>query len=147
MWRVMAALTSGLQSLWNPFRDWNHKLIIDLWRFIQLQSLWNPFRDWNWKYFISKKEDPYCFKASETLLGIETHISESVGNQTNLLQSLWNPFRDWNKILRGAFSAGELLQSLWNPFRDWNCKSCAMTLTASTTRFKASETLLGIETR
>ena len=37
-----------------------------------LQSLWNPFRDWNPEQDLIIPSRPKCFKASETLLGIET---------------------------------------------------------------------------
>ena len=60
------------------------------------------------------------FKASETLLGIETARIEHLRENKRLLQSLWNPFRDWN-----AFEAQKQAAKLG---------------------FKASETLLGIET-
>ncbi len=36
------------------------------------------------------------FKASETLLGIETCIGDADKISELMLQSLWNPFRDWN---------------------------------------------------
>ena len=62
------------------------------------------------------------FKASETLLGIETYYFTYPSNACLRLQSLWNPFRDWN--IFGLF--------LWQEWSD---------------RFKASETLLGIETK
>ena len=38
-----------------------------------------------------------------------------------------------------------LIQSLWNPFRDWNIVAASIAIAISD-RFKASETLLGIET-
>ena len=38
-----------------------------------LQSLWNPFRDWN-ILSILKNIAPQSFKASETLLGFETKL-------------------------------------------------------------------------
>ncbi len=37
-----------------------------------------------------------------------------------------------------------MIQSLWNPFRDWNF--AANLISARLSGFKASETLLGIET-
>ena len=116
----MTTLLLQLQSLWNPFRDWNSTI------------LWNPYK---W----------FSFKASETLLGIETRFESSlIIELVRRLQSLWNPFRDWNQSFDLSAISIKPLQSLWNPFRDWNdllhaspvCKSC----------FKASETLLGIET-
>ncbi len=61
------------------------------------------------------------FKASETLLGIETIFSYRKHRQLIMLQSLWNPFRDWNPY--GVIADGYQEPS-----------------------FKASETLLGIET-
>ncbi len=61
------------------------------------------------------------FKASETLLGIETWLLNGDNSYPKLIQSLWNPFRDWNEINPSAIA---------NTF----------------VRFKASETLLGIET-
>ncbi len=65
---------------------------------------------------------PFRFKASETLLGIETayEIQE---------RDRWVPS----------------LQSLWNPFRDWNLLAY-LEKYAPHPSFKASETLLGIET-
>ena len=162
-----------------------------------LQSLWNPFRDWN---FLSVKISfqGICFKASETLLGIETWYWEKFLAHRLLLQSLWNPFRDWNisqpTLIRfpdirqnrfkasetllgietgaifdgdrskyGCFKASETLlgietcliiglepipkalQSLWNPFRDWNSGETTKGYWYASS-FKASETLLGIET-
>ena len=65
-----------LQSLWNPFRDWNESICDENDLDVELQSLWNPFRDWNLSQqsigirAIATK----CFKASETLLGIETDL-------------------------------------------------------------------------
>ncbi len=41
-----------------------------------LQSLWNPFRDWNNEKLVDPVK-PSCFKASETLLGIETAMGLS----------------------------------------------------------------------
>jgi len=43
-----------------------------------LQSLWNPFRDWNAKEFDEISKMRGSFKASETLLGIETIKSRSI---------------------------------------------------------------------
>ncbi len=61
-----------IQSLWNPFRDWN----IDRQKYPQstdrIQSLWNPFRDWNRLRRRCTHTIAIGFKASETLLGIET---------------------------------------------------------------------------
>ena len=37
-----------------------------------LQSLWNPFRDWNAELPEKLNVEQVSFKASETLLGIET---------------------------------------------------------------------------
>ena len=109
-----------LQSLWNPFRDWNYLWKILFRRDGRLQSLWNPFRDWNW-----------------SLRGWRfTPIQ---------LQSLWNPFRDWNIALSDNLLLAKLLQSLWNPFRDWN--KSRMRQAYYKAGFKASETLLGIETK
>ena len=39
------------------------------------------------------------FKASETLLGIETLSWQKHNSFTLKIQSLWNPFRDWNNQL------------------------------------------------
>ncbi len=39
---------------------------------LELQSLWNPFRDWN-NVVNNFNTNVEGFKASETLLGIETH--------------------------------------------------------------------------
>ncbi len=63
--------TFELQSLWNPFRDWNPDWPPKYGDSAKLQSLWNPFRDWNgaipFEVWVN-----IGFKASETLLGIET---------------------------------------------------------------------------
>ncbi len=133
-----------LQSLWNPFRDWNFRNGGNGWGASELQSLWNPFRDWNLflvdnitlidqsfkasetllgietRAIILNHCGRDCFKASETLLGIET-CPFSLWRYSLELQSLWNPFRDWNFVSDEAVKTliGEL-QSLWNPFRDWN---------------------------
>ncbi len=163
-----------IQSLWNPFRDWNYPVVsggiagggtggfkasetllgietrqdcfLDKF-FSRIQSLWNPFRDWNIfvqrsKFFLS------WFKASETLLGIETfsRFWHLVTHPRRRIQSLWNPFRDWNLFEppRGIFQGITVIQSLWNPFRDWNVGDIEFCISSG--RFKASETLLGIET-
>ena len=63
-----------------------------------------------------------CFKASETLLGIETTKNQAPLIRLGRLQSLWNPFRDWNATNRFGEDAEPIMG------------------------FKASETLLGIET-
>ena len=63
------------------------------------------------------------FKASETLLGIETKQND------------------------GIFRVGASLQSLWNPFRDWNWAYWQESMGWIISGFKASETLLGIETQ
>ncbi len=109
-----------LQSLWNPFRDWNiatkNAAVVTQ----ELQSLWNPFRDWN-RYISADTAIEASFKASETLLGIETSNPSDRYFALVKLQSLWNPFRDWNGVL-------------FYRFPSLHC-------------FKASETLLGIETK
>ncbi len=65
-----------IQSLWNPFRDWNKAWETYRHARYGIQSLWNPFRDWNRQ----RKDDPVgistWFKASETLLGIETRTGK-----------------------------------------------------------------------
>ena len=89
----------------------------------------------------------WCFKTTETLLGIETcEIAWRVGFFVIGLQNHWNPFRDWNQFgLRSAtLSRNGGLQNHWNPFRDWNMSEAANSLRV--TRFKTTETLLGIET-
>ncbi len=69
---VEAIAEATIQSLWNPFRDWNFKLRKDKAALVmRIQSLWNPFRDWNGLF-------PYPVVATQPI------------------QSLWNPFRDWN---------------------------------------------------
>ncbi len=71
----MATESSGskqIQSLWNPFRDWNEETPIKIWIQDPIQSLWNPFRDWNLPT-IAATARLIWFKASETLLGIETY--------------------------------------------------------------------------
>ncbi len=135
----------GIQSLWNPFRDWNYskysrKRQAKAW----IQSLWNPFRDWNricccFSVFSTTPANAvihkihwnricccfsvfsaFGFKASETLLGIETPIDiQSIINKSGI-QSLWNPFRDWNHRFQPYTYSISGIQSLWNPFRDWN---------------------------
>ncbi len=62
-----------------------------------------------------------------------------------MIQSLQNPFRDWNSRLRNLASTESKIQSLQNPFRDWNTTVNAYR--PDRRRFKASKTLLGIETR
>ena len=71
-WIVVAVVKKlRLQSLWNPFRDWNFRKRFLCFLLGLLQSLWNPFRDWNSGTTVIC--DVICgFKASETLLGIET---------------------------------------------------------------------------
>ena len=87
------------------------------------------------------------FKASETLLGIETATENDTTASQLELQSLWNPFRDWNAQLFQTPAKFEgALQSLWNPFRDWNNAISSIVPLPSLSGFKASETLLGIET-
>ncbi len=110
-----------LQSLWNPFRDWNLFGGGCLSVRLGLQSLWNPFRDWNHTigdpidrtvrfkasetllgietgfYLVYFQRCKIGFKASETLLGIETHHTPFIPVTLDKLQSLWNPFRDWNQ--------------------------------------------------
>ena len=185
---------SRLQSLWNPFRDWNNSYLKIVLQLPKLQSLWNPFRDWNLcaqdqpvrrNYSFKASEtllgietliifaavsEPRRFKASETLLGIETYGARSLWSHgCRELQSLWNPFRDWNITMDFSVDTSKLLQSLWNPFRDWNYKTHFPEVEIYRLQslwnpfrdwnlflslqhwflcmgFKASETLLGIET-
>ncbi len=109
-----------IQSLWNPFRDWNWIRINPICNQDWIQSLWNPFRDWN-------NGDRFPIR------------------NRSRIQSLWNPFRDWNEAAIATLGkAAQMIQSLWNPFRDWN--SFISRWYPSSKRFKASETLLGIET-
>ncbi len=61
-----------IQSLQNPFRDWNISKFAIYWIAAMIQSLQNPFRDWN---------APPAEQALQAALRI---------------QSLQNPFRDWN---------------------------------------------------
>ena len=86
-----------------------------------------------------------CFKASETLLGIETYAVLLLAT-SSMLQSLWNPFRDWNGVV-----GGNLINKVSGGF-----KASETLLGIETSKihllhivalgFKASETLLGIET-
>ena len=91
---------------------------------IQLQSLWNPFRDWNNNDTDAEllAEIADGFKASETLLGIETQLLDRLG------------------LIEPSFKASETLLGIeTNPrVGGW--------MMASLGGFKASETLLGIET-
>ncbi len=109
-----------IQSLWNPFRDWNTGIRYLVHSKLVIQSLWNPFRDWN--------------------INRIPLICESIG-----IQSLWNPFRDWNNFMEVTPKEVVQIQSLWNPFRDWNLSAIGF-VASLTCGFKASETLLGIET-
>ncbi len=141
-----------------------------------LQSLWNPFRDWNIvSGYPSAGVAVLGFKASETLLGIETpwpvtginsavlgfKASETLlGIETYSLWWLrcrvWEGFKA-SETLLGIETEMEVksrmrqayykLQSLWNPFRDWNDLLHASPVCKSYSSFKASETLLGIETQ
>ena len=113
---------------------------------IKLQSLWNPFRDWN-STLTAFNSAISRFKASETLLGIETVEETGKTFEMSMLQSLWNPFRDWNvcggyyavtRAVGMGFKASETLLGI-------ETKQLA-DLTEQYNRFKASETLLGIET-
>ncbi len=114
----------------------------------RLQSLWNPFRDWNTKAPLATILNG-GFKASETLLGIETETQTQTQTQNTEteLQSLWNPFRDWNKdadffiYADPRFKASETLLGIETLI----CSHAD--LGAAKGRFKASETLLGIETK
>ena len=94
---ILSMMVIVLQSLWNPFRDWNRWTAFLLQIPSKLQSLWNPFRDWNGIISEMFKSVSWSFKASETLLGIETQLQQ-LQVRLQLLQSLWNPFRDWNLI-------------------------------------------------
>ena len=134
-----------LQSLRNPNRDWNclWGSNIFLCGARWLQSLRNPNRDWNLfspdGFFLF-----YGFKASETLIGIETHSGHSYFIGSGKLQSLRNPNRDWNQSVTVWNSPIRSLQSLRNPNRDWNTIRSAKSIWIYC--FKASETLIGIET-
>ncbi len=134
-----------IQSLWNPFRDWNVPWVIaaHFWKSLWIQSLWNPFRDWNLKCRYWQPVH-HGFKASETLLGIETTKSIFCALVPSRIQSLWNPFRDWNfaetaypRHDYSGFKASETLLGI-----ETSTKNSYTTFAG----FKASETLLGIET-
>ena len=84
------------------------------------------------------------FKASETLLGIETGGIGSADRNSNSFKASETLLGIETQGLGGA-SPCDWLQSLWNPFRDWNA-AIALTTLALIASFKASETLLGIET-
>ncbi len=60
------------------------------------------------------------FKASKTLLGIETIRTIPVLEPIRKIQSLQNPFRDWNTLEGIDTPTQSEIQSLQNPFRDWN---------------------------
>ena len=121
LWRWQPTRNTEIQSLWNPFRDWNGILRPVPLAHPLIQSLWNPFRDWNW-------------------LLLNFNLADIK------IQSLWNPFRDWNFELQETGVKVWQIQSLWNPFRDWNPADKYPTMNRDHSRFKASETLLGIET-
>ncbi len=85
-----------------------------------IQSLWNPFRDWNIAIAQEKGYKFFRFKASETLLGIETQSELQIHQERLRFKA--------SETLLGIETVTEWkeLKGLW--------------------RFKASETLLGIET-
>ncbi len=109
-----------------------------------IQSLWNPFRDWKLQDRQIQSQTNR-FKASETLLGIENKAILNSAAWISKIQSLWNPFRDWNWVSYQREHCVYRIQSLWNPFRDWNAYNAIAY--ARYQGFKASETLLGIETQ
>ncbi len=74
LYRKLGMSFDGIQSLWNPFRDWNILWLTWVKISYRIQSLWNPFRDWN-QIGGLKCLRLNGFKASETLLGIETQKS------------------------------------------------------------------------
>ena len=112
-----------------------------------LQSLWNPFRDWN-STRTKARVAAWSFKASETLLGIETQTSSYYwyGWLRGFKASETLLGIETNKLRQKLLIRLRMLQSLWNPFRDWNRRSGGSPA-RQPYRFKASETLLGIETR
>ena len=164
----MVGIQPEIQSLWNPFRDWNSAvsnkpLICSRFKAsetllgIETRTQLSKRMGMVWfkasetllgietRGFWGDDENPSRFKASETLLGIETKRAMKWVLPLPLIQSLWNPFRDWNAT-SGESTDNEIsIQSLWNPFRDWNLDDIGDHLFYR--RFKASETLLGIETR
>ncbi len=71
-----------------------------------IQSLQNPFRDWNTLPQVTGKSNA-GFKASKTLLGIETATTGFLAFGTLGIQSLQNPFRDWNKVQREIARAAD----------------------------------------
>ena len=111
----------------------------------KLQSLWNPFRDWNHKHILPLEANLRGFKASETLLGIETslqrdrlaRLSDGFKASETLLGIETGDLRQFPlKVSR--FKASETLLGIETSAFGW--KSLPLL------RFKASETLLGIET-
>ncbi len=66
-------MCAEIQSLQNPFRDWNIDSGTTKRDPILIQSLQNPFRDWNTATDYSNFFEQRC-----------------------QIQSLQNPFRDWN---------------------------------------------------
>ncbi len=114
-----------------------------------IQSLQNPFRDWNaYEIDAAYAQAKRGFKASKTLLGIETGSRDRSNGGLRMIQSLQNPFRDWNPLVCAVDKMDTEIQSLQNPFRDWNRRS-RLNLDyrfSEFRRFKASKTLLGIET-
>ncbi len=112
---------------------------------VMIQSLWNPFRDWNC-FLGCLVEIVLRFKASETLLGIETNESRSP-NSASVWFKASETLLGIETSIAGQSLHSQLLaiQSLWNPFRDWN-SSDDLSNVNRFNGFKASETLLGIET-
>ncbi len=159
-----------IQSLWNPFRDWNYEtelLIFHdrwfkasetllgietfdcLWLFktiTQIQSLWNPFRDWNnFCQFVNSCQ--FGFKASETLLGIETATADGLSVPLGRFKASETLLGIETLLQPSQVRSQREIQSLWNPFRDWNREEILLDGEVYSVRFKASETLLGIETQ
>ena len=84
------------------------------------------------------------FKASETLLGIETNPKRRVRVRSVGFKASETLLGIETLTTRSNSAIQSRLQSLWNPFRDWN--EWRDEKNGNVFRFKASETLLGIET-
>ncbi len=84
-------MSTTIQSLQNPFRDWNETRLGDKIEIQAIQSLQNPFRDWNGEWLRQNLE-------------------------LKSIQSLQNPFRDWNKMPMENFSFNILDSKPPKPF-------------------------------
>ncbi len=110
----------------------------------RIQSLQNPFRDWNCAVNLASLSAPSWFKASKTLLGIETWFPQPRTTWSNwfkasktLLGIETNLPKSWRAIAWG-FKASKTLLGIETNF--------ARSSLLHIKWFKASKTLLGIET-